>query len=361
MKTIIRLLTGIVFTGFLFLQACNDNSDNEQPASTGAIVVNSGNFGKANGSLSLYDKKTMEIENHIVKNANGGSPVGASIESMIAYGNLGVILCNAPDKLEYIDLTTMKYVTYPTTGITTPRYMTAYGGLGFITCWGPWSANWTLDSSYVAILNINSGSIMDSLKCGSGPEGIIIFQSRLYVANAYDSTISVFDISDYSRSTITLDAAPQHMTVDANDILWVSVTSAYGKFSSDKIGLVGIETNAQHNIISKVNITGISEEGVLAYNKKNHNIYLLTAEAWPGTSTNVMVFNTDTKKLNPAPLITGENFSGIGIDQDDENLYIADAAGFQGDGKIMIYDKDGNKLDEATTAIGPTSFLFITK
>ncbi len=362
MNAITKLLLGSVITGFAFLQACNNNSDNEQPpVPKGTIVVNAGNFGSANGSISYYDEKLTGIENYVVKKANGGSPIGAGIESILGYGDLGIILCNAPDKLEYIDLTTMKYVTYPTTDITTPRYMTAYNGIGYITCWGPWSEDWTLEESYVAVLNIGNGNIMDSIPCGSGPEGIIIFNNKLYIANSYDSTITVYDVSDFSRSTITLEAAPQHMIIDANDILWVSVTSAYGKFSSDKTGLTGIETTAEHNIIANINIKEISEEGVIAYDKTDHNIYILTAQAWPGTATEVLVFDTDSKQLNSTPVVSGENFSGIGINENNGRLYIANAEGFQGDGKIEIYDKNGTKTDEATVAIGPTSFLFLSE
>ncbi len=350
-----------VAMGFLFLQACNNDSGEEQPARTGVLVVNAGNFGDANGSISLYDEKTHEIENYIVKNANAGSAIGAGIESMIAYGNLGIILCNAPDKLEYIDLTTMKYINFPTTNITSPRYMVAYNNIGYVSCWGPWSQNWTLDESYVAILNISNGNVMDSLKCGSGPEGLLIFNNKLYVANSYDSTITVFDVSDFSKSTITLNAAPQHMIVDTNDILWVSVTSAYGKFSSEEIGLVGVSTDAVHEIIKKVNIKNISEEGTMAYNREDHEIYILSAEPWPGTATEVLAFNTDQKELSSNPVVSGENFSGLNYNVDTGILYVADAAGFQGNGKIMAYDKQGNQIDEATVAIGPTSFLFINK
>jgi hypothetical protein len=353
-----KILAGLTIIGFFIIQSCNNDNGDEQPLRTGVVVVNAGTFGNANGSLSLYDEKTQDIENYVVKTANGGSDIGAGIESMLGYGEIGIIICNATDKLEYIDLNTMKYVSFPTTSLTTPRYMAAYKGIGYISCWGPWSANWTLDESYVAILNISNGNIMDSVQCGSGPEGILIYDSRLYIANSYDSTITVYDVSDFSKSTISLDAAPQHMKVDANKVLWVSVTSGYGRFSADKTGLTGIETGPDHKIISKINITGISEEGTIAYDKTGHKLYILTAEAWPGTATEVLEFDTDTKKLNTNPIVSGENFSGLDFNSDTGKLYVADAAGFQGNGKIIIYDNAGKKLDEKTVAIGPTFFLF---
>lgn len=359
MQTLNKILTGMIIGGFLMMQSCNNDSGDEQPLRTGVVVVNAGNFGQANGSISLYDEKIMEIENYVVKNANGGSDIGSGIESMLGYGDIGIIVCNATDKLEYIDLNTMKYVNFPTTsGLTTPRYMAAYKDIGYVTCWGPWSANWTLDESYVAIINLSNGNVMDSVKCGPGPEGILIFDNRLYIANSYDSTITVSDVSDFSRSNIILEAAPQHMRVDENRTLWVTVTSGYGKYASDKTGLVGVNTDSGHKIIAKINIAGISEEGAMAYNKADHKLYVLTAEAWPGTATEVLAFDTETKELSPAPVISGQNFSGLDYNNDTGKLYVADAAGFQGNGKILVYDKEGNKLDEKTVAIGPTFFLF---
>ena len=162
-----------------------------------------------------------------------------------------------------------------------------------------------------------------------------------------------------SKNTVTIDvgAAPQHFALDSNGMLWVSLGSYYGLHSQDNIGLQAINT-ANNTLSTFLNFPSIGDEGHMAIDGNGKNLYFLTAEAWPGTSTNVFVLDTDTKTISVPALITGSNFAAIGFNKTTEKLYISDAAGFQGPGRILVYDKTGAKVDEKTTGIGPSHFIF---
>ncbi|MCK5368505.1 MAG: hypothetical protein KAQ62_08125, partial [Cyclobacteriaceae bacterium] len=325
-----------VSVGLLFFSSCDNGSGGEEiPKKTGVLIVNAGNFGQGNGSVSFYDEELETISNNVIKNANNGAEIGAGIESIYQHDGVGFLVCNATDKVEFFSVEDYKYLDNPTTNISQPRYMTVVGDKGYITCWGPWSANFTLEESYVAVMDLSTKNIVDSLECGYGPEGIIAVNNKLYIANSFESSVTVIDLADESVDEIDLDAAPQHFAMDGTGTLWVTVSSNFGVFPVDKVGLQSINTSTDSKG-SFVQVPGLSDDGVLAADGAGEKIYIFTTQPWPATETEVFVFNSQTKFLDGDALISGENFNGIGFNPTTDKLYVADAAGFAGNGKIMV-------------------------
>lgn len=347
----------VIFTGLLFFSSCDSESGGEEiPKKTGVLIVNAGNFGQGNGSVSFYDEELGTISNNVIKNANNGAEIGAAIESIYQHDGVGFLVCNATDKVEFISMEEYKYLANPTTNISQPRYMTVVGDKGYITCWGPWSS-FTLEESYVAVMDLSSKEIVDSLECGTGPEGIIAVNNKLYIANSFETSITVIDLSDDSTDEIELEAAPQHFTMDGLGTMWVTVSSNFGVYPEDKVGMQSINTSTDSKG-AFVKVPGLSDDGVMAIDGAGEKIYIFTTQPWPATETEVFVFNTKTETLDGDALISGENFNGIGFNPTTDKLYIADAAGFAGNGKIMVYDVDGLSLDNQVTSIGPFHFMF---
>ncbi len=348
----------VITASTVFLSSCDSSSGGEEiPIKTGVFVVNAGNFGQGNGSVSFYDEELKTISNNVIKNANNGAEIGASIESIYQNDGVGYLVCNATDKIEFFGMEDYAFLANPITNISKPRYMTVAGDKAYITCWGPWSTNYSLDASYVAVMNLGSKEIIDSLDCGSGPEGIIAIDSKLYIANSYDTTLTVINLNDNSTESIALNAAPQHFLVDGSGMLWVTVASAFGVHPADQVGVQSINTGTG-KLDSFIKVPGMSDEGKMVIDGNGENIYLLTAQPWPGTDTEVFVIDTKTKTLDSEALISGENFNGIGFNTTTDKIYVADAAGFAGNGKIMVYDVDGLALDDQITSVGPSHFMF---
>ena len=355
----ISIMSMAVFSaGLLFFSSCDNGSGGEEiPKKTGVLIVNAGNFGSGNGTVSFYDEELGTVSNNVIKTANGGSEIGAGIESIYQNDGVGFLVCNATDKIEFFSVEDYKYLANPTTNISQPRYMTVVGNKAYITCWGPWSANFTLEESYVAVMDLDTKEIVDSLECGVGPEGIIAANNKLYMANSFETSVTVFDLSDDSTDKINLEAAPQHFSLDGSGTLWVTVSSNFGIYTEDKVGLQSINT-ITNSKGSFTKVPGLSDDGVMALDGTGEKIYVFTTQPWPVTETEVFVFDTKTEILADEALISGENFNGIGFNPTTDNLYVADAVGFAGNGKIMVYDVDGLSLDSQVTSIGPFHFMF---
>lgn len=351
------LSAALIFASVLFFTSCDENDVEKGSDAKGVIVVNEGNFGSGDGSISLYSEDSASVANNVVKNANGGMEIGATVQSLFAHDGVGYAVCNTPDKIEFISMADFTYLANPETEISTPRYMAVVGDIGYITCWGPYGENFTLPDSYVAVLDLTTRKIIDTLECGSGAEGIIASGETLYVANSYDSTVTVIDLEHETSSIIKLNAAPLHFVNDGSGSLWVTVGTYYGKYAEENVGLqeIKISDNSLGNFVQIANLDG---NGKMAIDAKGDYIYVLTAEPYPSSATEVFKFDVNTKTLGSTAFISGENFYGLGVNPESDNVYIGDSNGFAGSGKIHVYDAAGNLVDDQTVSVAPNGFVF---
>lgn len=356
MSKLRSLLTLLIIGGLLFFSSCDEGGEVEIPQKTGVLIVNEGNFGAGNGSLSFYDEELMTITNNVVKNANDGAEIGSIIQSIYLHDDVGYLLCNDANKIEFIDQDNFKFLANPTDEVNVPRYMAVVGDMGYISCWGPYDANYGLSDSYIAVMDLGAKAIVDTLDCGSGPEGIIALNNKLYVANSFETSVSVIDLNDKSSAKINFDAAPQHFVPDALGNIWVSLASGW-QYPADKAGIqaIDISSNSKGAFVAIPNL-----KGNIAINASGEKIYAIAIEPWdankPNQASEIQVYNTLTKSLGTNPIISGDNFYGLGYNVTTDKIYVTDNQAFAGNGKIMVYDTDGMLLDEQVSGIGPNGF-----
>lgn len=356
MKTSVHFFL-LMLTACLMIISCNSENDPMPPPTvSGVFIVNAGNFGQANGELSFYDPVSSAIQNGVVKTANNGSEIGAGIESFFIHQNMGHIVCNAPDKIEIVD-NDLKYAGNPITGLITPRYMAADGILAFVSCWGPFGPFFDLPDSYVAVIDLMSRQVIDTVQCGQGPEAVLVHQGKLFIANSYENSITVYRIGAKTYNCITLDAAPQQFEVDSQGRIWVSMGSYFGVYPSGKTGLAVIDP-VNETVQSTLAVPGISDEGQIAINSNRDGLYLMKTEAWPGTGTEVWMVNTSSMQLDIAPVVSGDNFYGLGFNKSTDQLLVTDVRAFQGNGQLLVYTASGTLIDTQTTGIGPWQIVF---
>lgn len=334
--------------GFVFTGCNNEDSENTEPVYEGVFITHEGNFQGANGSISLYDEEEQSIQHLLFKNVNERD-ISATIQSMYFDNQkkTGFIVCNAADKVEIIDSETFQSKTAPVEDLVNPRYIAVSGDFGYVTCWGAFGENYTLPDSYLAKVNLNTYSISKKTDIGGGAEGIHIVNNKAYVACYKENEVQVYDLStDEVVAEIALTGSPYRVLEDKNGSIWVSVSG---------VGLVKLNT-VTNQVETTVDYANIDYSGKVSLNEDKSKIYIVGSG--DNSTSEIQVLDVDVETLATTPIITGERFYGVGCNPETGVIYVADHNNYAGNGKVMVYSKQGVKIEEHEVGVLPSSFVF---
>ena len=119
MKRLIQLLFVC-----LFLISCNDD-DEQEPIDVQAaeiLVLNEGNFGFGNASISLYNRESGAVRNKLFQANNLGRPIGDVLQSTIRLGDKLFLVVNNSSKIEVVDVATFRSIGN-IAPLNSPRYI----------------------------------------------------------------------------------------------------------------------------------------------------------------------------------------------------------------------------------------------
>ena len=116
----------LLYVSMIFIDGCEQseilNTDNDLPGSfkPGVFIINEGNIGWGNGSVSFFDFTELKVYNHLFQKANN-RVLGDVPQSMFIMDNLGFIVVNNSGKIEVVNMDNFRSVN-TITGLTSPRY-----------------------------------------------------------------------------------------------------------------------------------------------------------------------------------------------------------------------------------------------
>lgn len=314
----------------------------------GVIIVNEGNFSESNGSVGFYSESTSAVHDDLYNLANGVSS-GGIIQSVYFYGNLAFIIDQAGNRIEVVEAETFKTVTTIEDGLNTPRYMVVEDGKGYVANWGSFDNNYDLPDSYVAVIDLESFSVIKSIETGNGSEGLLAFGSKIYVANSYSNTIEMIDpVADKVISSILVASAPTTFVEDKNGKVWV-LSSSY--FDGSVLSQLDLATE---NVLKSFPIAASAKS--LSINGTGDQLYYLSTPFGSDSEVRkISIQATEDKVTNT--IITAPNLYGLAIDPKTELIYLGNHNGFQGNGTVIRYD-GGTLLDSFAAGIAPNGFVF---
>jgi len=253
-------------------------------------------------------------------------------------GNKGYVVNSGVNELQVIDLQTLSTLNQISLGTGTNPY-----NMDFIN--DSLAAVSLLFTNQAAIVNVNSGQVVQNVSVGSGPEGVKYYAGKIYVTNTgynglgYDpGTVSVIDATSLSViNTINVGTNPQSADVDINGNLIVSCTGDYSSIPS-QIDIVDLVSGT---VTSSVQFTGFITS---VYVNHNNKVYISTY------GYGVMVYDLtllafDRDESNPLP-------GGPGCVFDNQNnCYITD---FNVD-SVRAFSENHNRLNAYLVGDGPVS------
>ncbi len=328
-----------------------DEDDNKPKGKfeDGVFVVNEGNFQDANGTIS-HISSDGTVTQDLFGSENNGLALGDVVQSMSFDGDFAYIVVNNSNKMEVVNANTF-VAEYTLKNVQLPRYFTTFNGKGYLTEWVSFS-----EPGRVAIIDLQNHVITESITTDFGAENIIAHQDKIYVSNNFSNTVSVIDpVNNEVIKTIEVGNSPGMFLVDKENMLWVICAGAYQGEDGELVQLDPAKSDdeAANSILKTVELhANVSSKA--AINKAKDKIFY-----YKGNS--IYVLSTSDTEAPASALLTetqASSFYGIGIDPENDVLYMADSKSFAGNGTVYRYSLSGTVIDNFTAGVGPNSFEF---
>lgn len=355
MNTFKKVLFSTAILALAFLASCNPDDEPTTKVPTGeyakgVFVVNEGNFGASNGTISFYNPTTKTAVQDLFGKANDNALLGDVVQSFHVDNLKGYVVVNNSNKLVSVDYDTFKLSDTLTTDLANPRYFATYKGKGFLSNWGNFDANFQLDQSYVAVIDLNTLEVTKKINTDNGTENLLVVKEHLFASNNFTNSIAVINPRTESLTkNIEVYFGSSEMVEDKNNKLWVLCTGTFGGNDGRLYKIDPVSLVKEDSIM-----LGINPTGRLVKNKAGDELYIIqgtkayeisiTDTALPGTP---FIENTDAT-----------SFYGIGVDPKTGEIYVGDSKGFQGNGTVYRYSSEGTLKGDFPVGIGPNGFVF---
>jgi Domain of unknown function (DUF5074) len=311
----------------------------------GVYILNEGNFGRGNSTLSYYDLQTHTIYDDVFFAVNG-KMLGDVGNALFLRGDRCYIVVNNSNKIEVIDpMTNVNTGTITIGAGRSPRQMAF------------------LDDSTALVTNLYDGSVIVAhlrrlttgtrVPVGPNPDGIAIADGKAFVANSglgAGRSISIIDIQTLAvTKTMEIGDNPVAVAVTPGGMVYVVCAGFYGS------GSIPDDSTPAKVIVIDPRTTGVVDSVTIP----GHAYTIAvggTGRAYIPSSDSVMVVDTQTHRI--AGTFVRGAFYAVGIEESSGDVYLSDAKNFTQPGDVIIYASDGQLKSQFTAGVIPGSFAF---
>lgn len=317
----------------------------------GIFILNEGNFGSANASVSFLSSDKEEMQSNIFRNINGND-LGDTAQSIEMHEELALIVVNVSNKIEIVNRYSFESLGTIDTELQNPRYAEVIEDKVYVSNWGD---GMDPEDDFVAVFALSDFSFVKSIPVSEGPEKVLAVNEKVYVAHkggfSYNNIVSVISTGENEvQAEIEVGDLPNSMILDGNN-LWVlsGGKPSYADIeTAGKLTNIDISTNQVKNEFdfpdSTVHPDNLSLEGNEVYLTMDRTVYRYDMDSMQPAS--------EFDLADPAILYGFEIHNG--------KVYVASPnADFTGDGTLYIYDlSDGNLIDQFSVGINPNGIYF---
>ena len=366
----------VLLMGTAVMTSCDPAEDYPetylQVYSTGAYVVNSGNmYSNIESSLTAIDYASSTATQNVFKTANGRS-LGNTANDGIVYGNKIYLAVDQSNTIEVIDKKTKQSIKQiKTTELlgnaegAEPRHIIADGGKVYFTTYG----------GYVAAVDTTSFVLQKKWQVGSYPEGLVIGNGNLYVANsnygAGGGNISCINLSNDNVETKNIEGVNNPTGVYyASDVLYVLDNPVYGPApdyattGENALRAVSFAEGKSQKVADGNYAVCVTPGATTRMNVVRPYFYVLNAPYGGTPSVSVLAAGS----TQPQALTLSEMpVSPCGIFADPLNGHIfvlsykmgdKGTPDYNGNGYVVEYDRAGQKQHEYETGVGSCAMFF---
>ena len=290
------------------------------------LVLNEGNFGFGNASVSILNSETGEIANNQFRLVNGVG-IGDVLQSAKRYQDKYYFVVNNSGKIVVTD--TNLSLLHEIKGFNSPRYLEFYGNKAFVS---------DLKQGGIYVVNLDSRQIVNEIATQGWTEELEIVNSKLivmdrgdYLSNSDSNHMYIIDPElEIKTDSLKTGINPNSYCLDGNGKLWV-LTS----------GLAGLEVPAltqydldSKNILFQYQFSTSRIPNKLRYSSLNNRLYFIDHS----------IYSIHTNGTEQIPQIfyrrNTENFYGLDVIRG--KIYATNAKNYNQSGDINIFDFSGN-------------------
>lgn len=354
-----KLLRSLLFAAISvsFFVSCMDYGPHETETidthgRSGLFIVNEGNFGYGNASLSYYDPAAKTIENEVFIRVNG-SKLGDVAQSMTIHDGKGFLAVNNSGVVFVIDADTFEYVG-EIGGLTSPRYIHIVSEeKAYIT---------DLHAFSIAVFNPQTleltGSISTHTQGRTQPSTEQMVQYENYVFTncwSYDNRILVIDTeTDRVVDEIAVGRQPTSLVIDKYDRIWTITDGGSPDYPQGREPAMLYRIDAATRRVEKSWQFELDDRGSeLCTDGSREHIYFLNKHVWR--------MDVLAEELPAQPCIANPSqnyWYGLTVDPATGEVYLADAIDHAQRGKIYRYSPQGQLLDSFKVGVIPGAFCF---
>ena len=367
----------VLLMGTAVMTSCSDDNDGPetylQVYSTGAYVVNSGNmYNKIESSLTAIDYASSTATQNVFKAANGRS-LGNTANDGIVYGNKIYLAVDQSNTIEVIDKKTKQSIKQiKTTDLlgnaegVEPRHIIADGGKVYFTTYG----------GYVAAVDTTSFALQKKWQVGNYPEGLVIGNGNLYVANsnygAGGGNISCINLANDKVETKNIEGVNNPTSIYyASNVLYVLDNPVYGPApdyattGENALRAVSFAEGKSQKVADGNYAVCVTPGATTRTDVEKVRPYFFVLNAPFGGTPSVSVLAAGSTQAQTMTLEMPVSPCGIFADPLNGHIFVlsyrlgdSGYADYNGNGYVVEYDSAGQKQHEYETGVGSCAMFF---
>ena len=336
------------------------------------FVLNEGGMGSNNSTLDfLRFEDGQYITSAFNKmNPDVGDGLGDVGNDIAVHGNEVWMVVNNSGIVEVVSA--QDEVEKAAIQVPTPRNIAFDNQYAYVTSWAgayaTYGANYSISDyknpkGQVYRINLSTKKVEGTVEVGYQPEGIAVYNGKLYVANSggiasqlpptysYDNTVSIIDAASFKvEKTIEVEVNLKNVYASGNGTIYVTTLGNYWDVHT---GLYAFEASNPTQVI-RVKGTAVKEESshVTASCQRGNAIYCIGTQDefdWSVTSHEYYAWSVEGNTVTHYPIVLKGTPYGIYVMEGVGGilfLLVADAGDYFNPGTLSCYRLDHNQNEK---------------
>ena len=305
------------------------------------FVINEGNYGSANSSISLFDSGNSAVIENFYQSQNIESPIiGDVAQSLSKINGKFYLVVNNSGKIIVCDNQLKKINQI--TNLPSPRYVLP------ITNQKAYVSNY--NGNIISIIDLNSNTVMGSIPCSGWTEKMAIIYNKAYITNMRRNyTYIINTLTDIKIDSIEVGINSGSIVIDKNDKIWVLSS---GDNINSKLARLSRINSITNEIEFVFQFETNDSPNSLNLNKTKDTLFYINDGIFK------MPINSNLLPTSPFINSGNKNFYSIDVNHNTGHVFAIDAMDYVQKSNIYIYDAFGNQKLVFKAGIISNGFYF---